>query len=305
MTKPMMRRSAAVVGALLIAMVSLLVASSAALAVQTNQYDAFTACPTDNPALNDPSREIAVCTAASASGGTLQIRDRAIPLSRLGVQFGSTAFTEDEPDCFQENTCLGRAPGTTTVESEPSTISIHPGRGKSSKEGNGKGNAQTLKITVESAGDVVSVSPAFLFGLPVPVFKLPVKLHLDTPWLGNDCYIGSNANPIYFGPFVLAPPASFQFLGDPNGFQVETLVFSDMPLGDQNLAIPAAQGCGNGNGRGSSRNADVNELLNLPSPGGQNSLALPHVDLRFVAAGYDGTAPDGGAAIQAAFEAAK
>ncbi|HYG96535.1 MAG TPA: hypothetical protein VD741_05440 [Solirubrobacterales bacterium] len=290
----------------MIAAVSLLVSSSAALAVQTDRYDAFTACPTDHPLLNDPAREAAVCAAAAATGGTLRIGERAISLSPLGVHFATTGFTPDEPDCSQPGACLGRVPGTTVVESEPSVIPVHPGRGKNGKEnGNAKGNGHKLKVTIESAGDVVAVSPAFLFGQPVPVFKLPVKLHLQAPWLGNECYVGSNANPVYFGPFVIGPPASFEPLPDPNGLPVEVLAFNDMPLADANLAFPAAEGCGHGKGRGSDRDAEVDELLDLPSPAGRNLLSLPHVDLKFVAAEYDGTPPDGGAAIQAAFDAAE
>lgn len=91
----MMRRHTVAFGALMIATVSLLAASPAAQAVQSNQYDAFTACPTDHPALNDPSQEFAVCTAATAAAGVLQIGHGAIPLSRLGVQFGSTGFSPE------------------------------------------------------------------------------------------------------------------------------------------------------------------------------------------------------------------
>jgi hypothetical protein len=297
------RRGTAALGAWLMGMVVLLVASSAALAVQTDKYDAFTACPTDQPEMNDPSREFAVCAALSADEGSLQIGGQAIPLSRLGVQLASTAVTADEPECSLPNSCLGRVPGSTTVESAPSLIPIHPGRGNE-KVGNGKGNAQKARVTVESAGDVVAVSPSFLFGIPIPVFKLPVKLHLEAPWLGEGCYVGSDENPIYFGPITLAPPASFEFLYDPNGLPVELILLDDMPVADQNLAIPRAQGCGHGQGRGSSRNQDVNELLGLPSPAGQNVLALPHVNLHFVAAGYSGPGPHGGAALQAAFDAA-
>lgn len=304
MKERMMRRGTVAFGAWMIAAVALLAGSASALAVQTNMYDAFSACPTSHPALNDPSQEAAVCAAATATGGSLQIGGQAIPLSRLGLQFASTATSVDDPECPQPEACFGRAPGSTTLESAPSVISIHPGRGNG-KQGNGKGNAQKLTITAESAGDIVAVSPAFIAGLPIPVFKLPVKLHLEAPWLGGNCYVGSNASPIYFGPFVLGPPASFEFNYDPNGLPVELIVLEDMPLADQNLSIPRSQGCGHGKGRGSSRNEDVDELLNLPSPAGQNLLTLPHVQLKFVAAGYIGPGPTGGAALQAAFDAAK
>jgi hypothetical protein len=292
-------------GALLIAVLSLSAAAPAAFAVQSDQYDVFTACPTDDPSLNDPTTNFAICGAGSAPGGTLQIGERTIPLSRLRMQFASRGFGLPDPDCPQPELCFGQLPGSTTVESAPGVIPIHPGRGegKGSAKNAGKGKARQLRITVESAGDVSAVSPGFLFGVEVPLYKLPIKLHLESPWLGDDCYVGSDSDPIYFVPFMKAAPAKFDFLSDPNGLPVETLVFRDMPIADEKLEIPAAKGCGHG--RASENNALVNDLLGLPSPSGQNALVLPHSDLTLVGAGFDGTPPDGGAALQAAFEAAR
>jgi hypothetical protein len=193
--KRMMLKVTTAFGALMIAALSLLMGSSAALAVQTSQYDAFTACPTNHPTLNDPASEFAICVAVSSNGGSLQIGGKTLSVSRLGVQFGATAITARESDCALSDVCFGRVPGSTSVESEPSVIPVNPGRGKAGRDaGSGKGAAQKLKITILSAGDVISFSPGFLFRLPIPVFKLPVKLDLEAPWLGDDCRVGSNAN---------------------------------------------------------------------------------------------------------------
>jgi len=294
--------------ALLAGFLYLLTAAPGALALQSDQYDAFTACPTDEPALNDPASETAICVAGSAPGGTLQIGDRTIPLSRFGLQFATLGIGQEDPECPQPGFCFGRVPGTTTVESRPSRVTVHPGRGKGDRESKGEGKAQRLEITIEAAGDVRAVSPGGILGLPVPLFKLPVKLHVEAPWLGRRCYVGSNSNPILLTPFVVGAPGSFGITPDPNGLPVETILVSDLPVADQSLAIPAAQGCGTGSQSSPKADADndlVNDLLGLPSPAPQNQFALPQVDLAFVGAGFDGTPPDGGALIQAAFDAAK
>jgi hypothetical protein len=163
-----------------------------------------------------------------------------------------------------------------------------------------------LEVTLERAGDLSGLTPAFLFEIPLPLFKLPTKLHIEAPWLSDECYVGSEQNPIVLGRFVVGGPANFEFKNDPNGFPVETITFTDMPLEDHTVAIPQAHGCGHGRGNsGAKTNAKGDELLGLPSAAGLNKMVLAHTNLAFVGTGFDGTAPDGGAALQAAFEAAK
>ena len=303
MTRRMVRKGGAGLGLLMLAAVSLLAVVPAALAVQSDQYDPFTACPTDNPALNDPAAEFAICV-AGAGLAELKIADRTVNLQRLGVQVGATRLGSGDPECPQAGACFGQVPGTTVVEDDPSPFWVGPpGNPKSNP---GKGRALQLKITVERAGDLSALSPGFLFGVPLAVFKLPVKFHVEGAGLDDGCYVGSEQKPDVVGPFVVGPPADFQFAADPNGFPVETIRFIDMPLQDKALAIPRAHGCGHGGANSAANaNARVDEALGLPSAAGLNEFLLSHVDLAFVGAGYDGAAPDGGAAIQAAFEAAR
>jgi hypothetical protein len=56
---------------------------------------------------------------------------------------------------------------------------------------------------------------------------------------------------------------------------------------------------------GNGINMLVNRSLGLPSPANANEAVFADSNLAFVAAPIDGTPPDGGAAIQAAFDAAK
>jgi hypothetical protein len=284
---------------LLAAIAAMLAMASTALAVQTTQYDPFSACSTNAPEFSEPASEYAICVAGVAHAGALKIDALTIPLSELNVQFGATGLAAGEPDCPQPGLCFGRVPGTTTVKATPSVIKVKPpGNGS-----NGKG--VSVEVTIESAGDVRAVSPGFLFGVPVPLYKLPIKLHVEAPRLGDDCYVGSNDEPIFLTPFVVGPPASFDFLGDPNGFKIEVVTFTGMPLADKAIAMPAADGCGHNHYSYRRSDRFVNDLLGLPSPSGANEVVLPNTDVAFAAAGFDGTPPDGGAELRAAFDAAK
>jgi hypothetical protein len=290
-------------GSLLVALAALLLSASAATAVQSDQYAAFTACPTDDPRLNDPALETAICAAGSGNA-QLRIGDRTIQLQRTGVQFAATGIGAEEPDCPIPGGCFGRVPDATTVEDDPSVVRVGaPGNGRSNP---GKGNALQLKITVEAAGDVSAFSLAALFEPSVPLFRLPLKVHVEAPWLGDDCYIGSNQNPIVYEPRVGGAPEGTEFFADPNGFEVEVIVATGLPLADKTVAIPRAHDCGHGGSGSDARaNALVNAHLDLPSPAGQNEVTYPAANLALAGAGFNGTPPDGGAALEAAFEAAR
>lgn len=299
-------------GVLLLALAAMLALAPPTFAVQTSQYDAFSACPTDSPALNDPASEVAICAAGVAHEGQLKVGKLTIPLSGLDLQFGAVGLGLTEPDCPEAGLCFGRAPGTTTLDSQPSVVPVHL---RSNVHGphhwHGKGHTVYLKVTLESAGDVRAVSPGFLFELPVPLFVLPIKLHFEAPWLSHDCYVGSDDEPILWTPFVTGSPASFDSAGDPNGFSTEVLTFTGMPLADSSLAAPGAEGCGHDYRRDRRRHhrSEADRLLDavvgLPSPSGANEISLPSTAVAFAAAGFDGVAPDGGAELQASFDAAK
>ncbi|HEX7278305.1 MAG TPA: hypothetical protein VF255_01660 [Solirubrobacterales bacterium] len=303
------RRGRGGLGVFLAAVVALLAAAPAAFAVQSDQYDAFTACPTDHPLLNDPSAGFAIC-AAGVGDAQLRIGDRTIQLDRAGVQFAATEAGTEEPDCPSPGSCFGRVPGSTRVEDDPSLVRLGPpGHGKHRNWkgwSRGKGKGLYLKLTVESAGDLSAFSLAPLFEAPVPLFKLPIKVHIEAPWLGRDCYVGSDRHPIFLQPFIGGPPANVEFLADPNGFPVEQIVATGLPLVDQAVEIPAARNCGHRGYRSDlMANAVVNRFLDLPSPAGQNLVTFPASDLSLIGGAFDGNPPDGGAVLQAAFDAAR
>jgi len=314
MTIRMLCKAAAGWGCLLLTMGAMLAFASNALAVQTDQYDAFSRCPTELPALNDPATgEFIICTTIDAPGATLKIGERQLPVSDFNVQFAVTGLGVEEPECPVAGACFGYIPGTTSLEATPSVINA----GFRDRGPGPRGKAR-LEVTIESAGEVRAVTPAFLFEQPIPVAKVPIKLHVEAPWLGPDCYVGSDEEPIVLGPFAIGPPGGGGFASDPNGYKVEMLRIEDTPFADKAVALPGAHDCGHSRGQRYSKdhgrskgdgdswkNEVVEGLLGLPSAAGQNEMLLPDTLVALVAAPIDGTAPDGGAELQAAFVAAK
>jgi hypothetical protein len=108
---------------------------------------------------------------------------------------------------------------------------------------------------------------------------LSVKLHLLSPFLGSTCYIGSVAKPIVISltTGVTSPPPPTQPIhGKPAEFIFEPTTFYQQAVGlrlvNNSFAVPAATGCGTS--VGSLVNASVNHKLGLPSPPGQNMIAI-------------------------------
>lgn len=83
-----------------------------------------------------------------------------------------------------------------------------------------------------------------------PVFTLPLKVHLINPVLGNNCYVGSNSNPINlnltFGTTNPPPPAE-PISGTPpklvNDTVTHILHLNDGTMVDNAFSAPGASGC--------------------------------------------------------------
>lgn len=135
-----------------------------------------------------------------------------------------------------------------------------------------------VTATVESAGPPSNFSIANQFEVGQPIITLPVKVHLQNPLLGSNCYIGTNSDPIVLHPVNLTAPKFTSQSGlfdangtpDPNG-PLEALVLVANE-GDSSFAAPGATGCGGV--LSPVVDAAVNLKDGLPSPSGSNSVVL-------------------------------
>ena len=165
-----------------------------------------------------------------------------------------------------------------------------------------------VRALLEPAGELKNLNlSAGVGGEGGPIFELPVKMHLQATGLGPSCYIGTDADPIVLAPTPSKEPTGFKFGADPNGFKVEGMAIEGSALKDETFAVPGASGCGPIDPATDtySLNNEVNALIGLPAISGGSVAVLDNVLLELVAAFNDGSLPEGGDELAAAFAAAK
>lgn len=141
-----------------------------------------------------------------------------------------------------------------------------------------------VSATVEVAGSAsnIKVNTLNLLLESGVALSLPAKIKLSNPILGNNCYIGSNSNPVVidFTSGTTEPPPPNEPISGSAGevFVNETgtlISLSGGSLVNNSYAAPAADGCGGI----FSFFIDplVNDLVDLPSPAGTNTAILEGV----------------------------
>jgi hypothetical protein len=225
-------------------------AGSAAAVAPTGDYTNFKYCPYTNPA-------VASCVYSKITSGSFKLGNANVPI---------TAAT---PIILQ---------GGIGQETYPNGAPFYPAVGADSLSktrlkvpGGLIGLVDTGGFTgflislfnaaVASVNDVYATAepaglPGFyptqlLFTQETPGLKLPVRVHLENPFLGSNCYIGSTSNPVRltFTTGTTAPPppntpisGSVGDLSFNADFTVATA--ANMKLVDNSFSAPAATGCG-------------------------------------------------------------
>jgi hypothetical protein len=138
-----------------------------------------------------------------------------------------------------------------------------------------------VTATVELAGPASSIKvslPNYLFQSG-STFSMPVKVKLSNPFLGSNCYIGSNSSPVNLNlttGTTSPPPPNAPISGSPGeggNFEEKILFFKHNKLVDNSFSAPGANGCG---GLLFSWAVDpfVNSIVGVPSAAGTNTAIL-------------------------------
>ncbi|MCD2468272.1 hypothetical protein MBT42_32560 [Streptomyces sp. MBT42] len=134
-----------------------------------------------------------------------------------------------------------------------------------------------------------------------PIVSIPVRIRLENPFLGSNCYIGTKANPIILRPSNLTSPdfgvERFNGDGSPNEEgDMSRLNILGSTQSDKTFAVPGASGCGLG--WFGLIDAAVNLKTGLPSAAGKNSLTLNNTQTHLTGLFAPGlAAPDAGKAL--------
>jgi hypothetical protein len=259
---------------------ALLVPASSASAALEGEYAKFKTCPLSNPSID-------ACIYAESTGGSFVIGKKTVPLVNPVVLKGGGDF---EVDIFgkiffyapTDGQTLSKTPqpvpggllGITAPAWWPKVL-----RDLFNETINNGFTGVTATVELAGPASAVQLSLAnTLFGSGTAL-GLPVKVKLSNPFLGSNCYLGSNSNPakLALTTGTTAPPLPNKPIsGSPGELDLETegiIGLKKNKLVDNSFAAPGANGCG---GFLFSWAVDpfVDSIVGTPSPAGTNTAIL-------------------------------
>jgi hypothetical protein len=277
------RRRGRIAAAVIAASMGVLGLTSVATAAPhnpTGEFAPFADCPLNNPAVFD-------CFYSLSSGGTFTIGTKTVPLKNPVTLQGGLELLEAGGFNFvaaEDGNTLSKTPqpvpggllGITAPTWWPQILQdlfnelvINQG-------------LTGVTATVELAKPASSIKINLVNYLEQngTALGLPVKVKLGNAFLGNNCYIGSNSNPININlttGTTSPPPPNTPItgaIGTPKFNEAFTLLtLEGGRIVDNSFSAPGANGCG---GILFSWAVDpfVNSILGTPSPAGRNTAIL-------------------------------
>lgn len=260
---------------------AMLVPTSQALASShhpTGEFAQFAECPLSHPSLP-------FCVYAESSGGFFQIGQKTVPLKNPVILQGGLEEGPEEKGIF-----VGAENGE-TLSKTPQTV---PGGllgveaptwwplwfQELFNEYINKGlTGVTATVELAAPASSIEVSPGNLIEEEGTALGLPVKIKLSNAFLGNNCYIGSNAKPVvidFTTGETSPPPPNEPISGSAGSLTIggggTILTLSGGSFVNNSFAAPGANGCG---GLFSFLvDPFVNSLVGIPSAAGTNTAIL-------------------------------
>ncbi|MFF8596440.1 hypothetical protein ACF061_34420 [Streptomyces sp. NPDC015220] len=275
--------------------------ATAATAQLNGQWAPFTRCPVDAGAMlaADGLAQTPQCVVSTSPNGTMTLGKTTVVTGRTDLQMGvvqnsdgtSTVVAPSAGAIIADSaTVPGGLLGLMCPSNIPAVSAICDQITNST--------LNKITATVESVGAPSDFDQSAGVLTDQPIVSLPVRIHLQNPFLGSNCYIGTKSSPIVLRPKNLTYPEfglSF-FKGDgtvTDDGEMSRIDLTGSAQNDSSFAVPGASGCGLG--LLGLIDAAVNAKTGLPSAAGKNSLTLN--DTRTYLAGLTapGTAaPDAG-----------
>ncbi|HEX3359907.1 MAG TPA: hypothetical protein VHS74_02845 [Solirubrobacterales bacterium] len=241
-----------------------ILASAANAATPAPPYQDFAGCPNA-----EESEFVGDCIKYEFTGGHIGFGKRDIPVTNPIVLRGGI---ESETEAFVFNSEGGIVPVRQPVPGGLVGLTGY----KWLDEALGSSSLLKLYATVELAGQPVNVNE--------PPMTLPIKLHLENPFLGEGCYVGSAANPItlHLTTGTTSPPApNLPISGHKPGAaehevsRPAVLTARSGLFVDNAYSVPAASGCEFKFGPiHQSIDSQINSSYGLPSAAGNNTAEL-------------------------------
>jgi hypothetical protein len=271
-------RTRVVAVAVLSALIALTVAAPALAKKPTGDFAIFSDCPTATAGLTD-------CIYSEVTSGEVKIGTTAVPINKTIVLQGG--FIENEATEVQS--FVGATDGNTLSKTALAVPGGLSGLVKCNEISNFieraacelvfENGVTGVNATAELAkpASSIGISTGNLLNREGVALSLPVKIKLENPFLGSECYIGSSAHPVTFNLTTgeTSPPLPNKPIAGKAGKfefkdEFDYLKDSGNSLVDNAFAAPEATGCG---GLFSFViDPIIDGKLGLPSAAGQNTV---------------------------------
>ncbi len=226
--------------------VSLALAASSNAAGPTGDYAQFAHCPVNNPV-------VVSCLYSEVTSGSIKLGTSTVPINKKivlqGGLYPDASFNYHFVDAVGADSLsktgldvpgglLGimQASGFTGALLAAFEAAVHSVNG------------------VTATAELVAPPQINLLNFIIqsgPALTLPVRIHLENPFLGSSCYIGSSSSPVTFAMTTgttAPPPPNTPITGStgntstsPDGGITQVTGFK---LVDNSFSVPAASGCG-------------------------------------------------------------
>jgi hypothetical protein len=264
------------------AVIAVLGITSSAYAVEHHpkgEFAVFADCPLSNPTVE-------ICLVAKTEGGKFTVGKETVPITNpITLQGGLKKFLSSSEEF------IAAEDGNTLTKSPQKVPGGLAGLVKCNEISNFleriacelvfENGVTGVNATTELAAPASSIKTNVLNLLEGhgTALSLPLKVHLENPFLGSNCYIGSNASPIVieFTTGTTSPPLpNTPITGSPGEISFaegeQILIIKNNELVNNSFAAPKAAGCG---GIFSFLiDPIVNSKLGLPAAAGHNTAIL-------------------------------
>jgi hypothetical protein len=248
-------RTRVVATALLAVALAALGMAGVAQAKLTGGYTKFTQCPYTNT-------EVLKCVYSVTEKGEVVLGSKKVPIEKpvvLQGGFGLPVEEKEEAEFYKfyaatNGITLAKAPqnvpgGLLGIVPDASSPFLVKALIKFFLENSLTGVNSTLELAKPASA--IKISENNLAGQIGTALQLPVKVHLENPFLGKNCYVGSEGSPITWNltTGTTSPPAPNTAITGKTGkaeFLEEgsVLVLNGNKLVDNKWSAPAASGCG-------------------------------------------------------------
>jgi hypothetical protein len=256
-------------------------APPASAAQMNGLWGPFTRCPVDDAAMLavDGVDKTSLCVSSHSSSGSIKLGNTTVTSGATDLQLGLIQKADGT------STAVAPAGGALVADSAnipggllglmcPSDIPVI----SSICKGITDSTLNRVKATIESVGSPRDFSLGAGLSSGQPILTLPVRIHLENPFLSKTCYIGTTSSPVLLHPANLSVPAFHTQRGDGNGTPNEDAPFPDInridatgaSQSDTKYAVPGANNCG----LLGLIDLAVNLKTGLPSASGKNSVVL-------------------------------